>query len=176
MTESLLDHAAPSNADPLFAAAAALCRELTAGSVRPPAQAPSGWLRLLRREDPLHELDRHRAALAADPRDALAVWRAARFVERIGYPDLAAVLLSELHKRRPADPKPAAALARLFLARARRPGRGLAARLKDYDRFERYADRALAHGAADEQLHDLKTAAAVEVTVLKGQYDLGGVR
>lgn len=161
---------------PLFLAAAALCREVTAGCVRPPTRSSSGWFRLFRREDPLHELDRYRAALAADPCDTLAVWRTARFVERIGYPDLATVLLSELHKRRPSDPKPAAALAQLFLARARRPGRGLAAQLKDYDRFVRYADRALAHGAANEPLDSLKTEAAVEVTLLKGQYDLGGVR
>lgn len=161
---------------PLFTAAAALCREFTAGCVRPPTHASSGWLRLLRREDPLRELDRHRAALATDPSDTLAVWRTARFVERVGHPDLATVLLSELHKRRPSDPRPAAALAHLFLARARRADRGLAARWKDYDRFVRYADRALAHGAADEPLRSLKTAAAVEVTLLKGQYDLGGVR
>ena len=161
---------------PLFTAAAALCRELTAVCVRPPSRASSGWLRMFRREEPLQELDRYRAALAADPSDTLAVWRTARFVERIGYPDLATVLLSELHKRRPTDPKPVAALAQLFLARARRPGRGVAAQLKDYDRFVRYADRALAHGAANDPLDALKTAAAVEVTMVKGQYDLGGVR
>lgn len=162
-------------ATPAHRAAAQLCTELTAGLVRPPAAPPASgfraWLRQTLAADPGVEVERHRAELAGSKPRPLAVLRFARFLQQSGYAELAVVAWSLLHRLCPHDPVPSAALAEAFLARARRPERGFAERLHDYDRFFRYAGRALAALPADHPVARWKTAAACEVTILKGQYD-----
>lgn len=165
--------------DPVFAEAARLCQELVRGTVRPPREEPpTGLVALFRRlsgGDPLGELARLRAELAGPERRPVAVLRFTRFLERRGYDGLCTVTFSLLHKLCPADPGPPAALARLFLARARRGHLGTGARLRDYGRFFRYADRVLTAADPADPLRAMRTAAAVEVTILKGQYDAVGV-
>jgi hypothetical protein len=161
--------------DPVFVAAARLCQELVRGTVRPPQEVQAGgvlvWARRLTGGDPLGDLARLRADLAGPNRRPVAVMRFARFLEQRGYDGLCTVTLSYLHRLCPADPGPPAMLARLFLARARRVERGAGARLRDYDRFFRYADRALPAAGPGDPLRGMRTAAAVEVTILKGHYD-----
>ncbi|MFM8273727.1 MAG: hypothetical protein ACKODX_15560 [Gemmata sp.] len=159
--------------DPLARDAARLCAELTDGAVRAPA-APDrlgDWFRRAVLGDPAARLERHRRQLASGEQRPIALLRFARFLEGSGLGELATVPWSELARVCPDDPVPAVALARLFLARARRGDRSTAERLRDFDRFFRYARRATVTLPDPGPVPDWVRAAAAEMTLLKGQYE-----
>ncbi len=160
---------------PLLQAATRLCRELADGRVSESGDCGAGlrgWFNRVVRGDLSAELAWHRRELASEFPRPFALLRFARFLGRCGFADLATVPWSTLARQCPDDSTPALALANLFLARARRTDRSTAERLRDFDRFFRYASRAAALLSDSHAVRGWMRTAGAELTLLKGQYEL----